>query len=218
MEGPSLLPHNCTTVRGRRQLIWIATLAGAACLGSAGFCPSEKAISRSNFQVAGITLGVSTVRDAERVLGPAPAVETSDHEGARSCYVSTAGDGTVLELESWVGTIIQFRIERAGPEKLRSCAPSAVVSSKLTTEAGLRLGLPRKQVFAILGPPTEIHGPRLVYERSFDRSLTPAEKRRLKETGGPPWEVKSAHVEDKIEIGLVGSRVASIDVLHNVTD
>ncbi|MBZ5515958.1 MAG: hypothetical protein LAN62_14150 [Acidobacteriia bacterium] len=175
-------------------------------------------ISATNFEIAGITLGLSTDQDAERVFGPAPAVDTPDHEGARRCYVSAKGDGTVLELESWVGTLIRFRLESALCESKPSCAQAALVSNKLTTGAGLKLGLLRKQIVEILGPPTAIHGSRLTYERSFDRPLTAEEEKRLKEKGGPPWDVKSVHVDDKIEIVLSNSKVVSIDVLHNETD
>ena len=88
---------------------------------------------------------------------------------------------------------------------------------KLATGTGLKLGLLRKQVIAILGQPTAVKGSSLEYEDSFDRPLTPREKLRLKQSG-LPWDVKSVHVMDRIEIGLSEGRVASICVLHNETD
>lgn len=79
------------------------------------------------------------------------------------------------------------------------------------------MGLLRKQVMAILGQPTAVKGSRMEYKQSFDRPLTSREKLRLKRSG-PPWDVKSIHVMDRIEIGLSKSEVVSIYVLHNETD
>lgn len=194
-----------------------AMAAVALCFGATSRERAAKQISSGNFDVAGIILGVSTDKDVERVLGPAPAVDTPDHEGARRCYLSAAGDGTLLEFESWVGTVIQFRLDSRSNVAEGTCVKSPLVSSKLATRTGLKLGLHRKQVLAILGQPTAVKGSRLEYEQSFDRPLTSREKVRLKESG-PPWDVKSVHVMDRIEVGLSEAKVVSICVLHNETD
>jgi hypothetical protein len=194
-----------------------ATVAALLFLLSPGRQGTSKQISRKNFKIAGITLGVTTDHDLERIWGPAPAMETADHEGARRCYLSTSGDGTVLEIESWVGTAIEFRLDSRPDGTENKCAKSGLVSRKLETGTGLKLGLPPEQVMAALGRPTAVKGSSLVYEESFDRPLTLREKLRLKESGRP-WEVKSTHVMNKIEIGLSAGKVVSIIVLHNETD
>lgn len=174
-------------------------------------------IIMKNFEIAGITLGVSTGHDVERILGPACAVDTPDHEGARRCYISASGDGTVLEIESWAGTASQFRLASRPNPAEGTCAKSPLVSKKLGTGTGLKLGLLRNQVIAILGQPTVVKGPTLEYQQFFDRPLTSQEKLRLKESG-PPWDVESVHVTDGVEVGLSEGRVVSICVLHNETD
>ena len=176
-----------------------------------------KQISTKNFEIAGITAGVTTDHDVERILGRSPAMDTPDHEGARRCYLSASRDGTVLEIESWVGTVIEFRLESRPDATEDRCVKSPSVSRRLATGAGLKLGLVRKQVIAILGQPNADKRSRLVFEQSFDRPLTPREKARLKQ-GAPPWDVKSAHVMDRIEVGFSGGKVVSIFVLHNATD
>ena len=196
----------------------VAIIATAFCLWPVSAQDLARRIGQANLTVAGLTLGVSTDDDVERILGTVQITETPDHEGARRCYACIHGDGTILELESWIGTLIQFRIAYARPGTRSSCAKSALISSHLATGSGLKLGLPRKKVIAILGRPTRTDADRLTYEESFDRPLTPEERTRLREKGGPPWDVESVHVEGKIEIVLVKSKVVLIDVLHVETD
>ena len=192
-------------------------LAVALTLRATGDDGMASQISAKNFEIAGITLGLSTDHDVEQILGAAPAVDTPDHEGARRCYLSASGDGTVLEIESWVGTVIQFRLgSRPNATEVR-CARSSLVSRKIATGKGLKLGLLRKQVISILGTPKAVRGPRLEYEQSLDRPLTAREKLRLKGSR-PPWDVKSVHVMNRIEIVLSDGKVTSICVLHNETD
>jgi hypothetical protein len=194
--------------------VTVAVLVFVLAAGQGGMA-SE--ISAKNFEIAGITLGATANQDLERILGPAPAMDTPDHEGARSCYLSASGDGAVLEVETWVGTVIEFRLDSRPDATGNRCAKSSLVSKKLATGTGLKLGLLRKQVVAILGGPTAINGSRLVYEQSFDRPLTSQEKLRLKQSG-PPWDVNSVCVVDRIEVGFSEGEVVSIHVLHNMTD
>ncbi len=211
-------PHDLAGKLRKATAPLFAILATTFFLSSASQDRRAKQISGKNFEIAGLTLGVSTDQDTERVLGRASATDTPDHEGARRCYLSASGDGTILEIESWFGSLIRFRIEHGRSGMSPPCAQSPLVSDTLATGAGLKLGLARNQIFALLGRPTSVHGSRLIYEESFDRPPTPEEERRLKEKGGPPWDVKSIHIEEKIDIVLSGSRVASLDVLHNETD
>jgi hypothetical protein len=200
---------------GKAMWVTVGVLVLLLATGQEG---TARQISTRNFEIAGVTLGVTTNHDLERTLGPAPAIDTTDHEGARRCYFSASGDGTVLEIESWVGTAIEFRLDSRPDARESRCAKSLVVSRKLATGSGLKLGLLRKQVMAILGHPTAAKGAHLVYEQSFDRPLAPQEeKMRLKESG-PPWDVKSAHVMDRIEVAFSEAKVVSIHVLHNETD
>jgi hypothetical protein len=195
----------------------IAVVAMALFLRLTGDEGMAQEINTKNFEIAGITLGVSTGQDVEQILGPAPRVDTPDHEGVRSCYLSAAGDGAVLEIESWVGSVIQFRLDSRPNATEVNCAKSPLVSRKLATGTGLKLGLLRKQVIAILGQPTAVKGARLEYEESFDRPLTTQEKLRLKQSG-PPWDVNSIHVMNRIYLTLSEGKVVSISVLHNETD
>ncbi|HET9176984.1 MAG TPA: hypothetical protein VFQ24_01340 [Terriglobia bacterium] len=136
---------------------------------------------------------------------------------ARRCYLSAAGDGTVFEIESWVGTAIDFRIDSRRDATENRCAKSLMVSREFATGAGLELGLLRRQVMAILGPSTVVKGQRLELGQSIDRPLTLRGKLHLEESG-PPWGAKPAHIMDRVEVGLSKSEVVSIDVLHNAAD
>jgi hypothetical protein len=60
--------------------VTVAVLVFVLAAGQGGMANE---ISTKNFEIAGITLGATTNQDLERILGPAPAMDTPDHEGAR---------------------------------------------------------------------------------------------------------------------------------------
>jgi hypothetical protein len=160
---------------------------------------------------------VSTQEDIKKVLGPALEKELAPQsEIVQVCYRSRRPDQTVLEFNAWLEPI-RFRLFRADAGH-DTCRQSDLISKKLTTGGGLRLGMSRGEVEAVLGPPTSRQGKRLIYEASYDRPMTNQEKRRMEKQGGPPWEVKAVHVDDKIDVEFGRSGVVSIDVLHNETD
>jgi hypothetical protein len=195
-----------------RVVLWLLITNGVA--GAA----AGKRIAVENREILGITLGRSTTDDVKRVLGPAPIQELPPQgEMATSCYVSTGSDKTMLQFYVWFEPI-RFRLSRSSATSDLSCTSSPLVSDKLGTRSGLKLGMLRDQVIKILGRPTKIDGGRLVYESSHDRPVTPDERKRRDKEGGPPWPVKSVHVDDRIVLEFVGSEVVSVDVLHNETD
>jgi len=187
-------------------------------IGSTAATNPPRLCDRGTCEIAGIKLGISTDRDVERIFGRSPAANTPDHEGDRRCYVGADPNQTAIEFESWFGTIIRFRILKNRKLILSSCAKSALMANHIATNSGLKLGLEKEEVLAILGAPTKVEGSRLFYERSFERSLTSEERKRMDEVGGPPWKVKSINVIEHIKIFFVDTHVDSIDVTYNETD
>lgn len=170
-------------------------------------------IDPGNLRILGITLGKSTTEDVERAFGPAVDTAPPESELSQVCYFSSGLDKTVLEFVIW-DKPVEFRFFRASPSRSPRCTRTTLVSDKLETDGGLRLGMDRSQVTSMFGRPTEIRGDRSVYDFSYDRPLTSEEIKRYKDATPP---VSAVGVTDKIEFRFSGSRVVLIDVTYSET-
>jgi len=148
--------------------------------------PQPQEIEASNFEIAGVTLDYDQVLDkVPGKLGRAPLVSRGDASTARDqlCYASSRGaNATYLILERGeVG--LSFYLFAGGRtwNGQRRCAVSPLIRRDLATPSGLRLGLNRPQVEAILGKPTSVDESEITYwhqtkEKSSAHDLERARK------------------------------------------
>ena len=213
IEGQRVIVHPWLT---RRWMVLF--LMSTSCISSLGGdgASRRRGITPEDETILSITLGKSTAEDVTRTLGVAPARETSlDHEISTSCYLGK--DGTVLEFSYWVGEPIEFRLAIAPDEGSARCADSALVSRELATASGLKLGLSKQQVIRKMGSPSRKSAGRYVYAVTIERPPTAEETSRFKTKGGPPWEVETIQITQKIEIVFRKTKVVSIRVVHSET-
>ena len=157
----------------------------------------NKDIAPANFQIVGVTLGSHQFEKAAAKLGKAETVQRGDASTGREqvCYVSARAGRRVhlvfefAELES---TFYLFA-GGAGWKGANLCVLSSKVSSNTSTASGLRLGLMRSEVEAILGKPDGVYGDKVVYSREVTRRTTPAEFERLRKESGEQLSDKAAH-------------------------
>ena len=117
-------------------------------------------------------------------FGPTVEVERGDAANGRHqyCYVSSES-GLLAHLVFEVGEVDSgFYLFSGGPDwnGSRYRKPSKLVSDKIGTRSGLRLGLTRAEVEAILGKPTLAKGARILYVRSVSVKATPEELKRAR--------------------------------------
>jgi len=109
-------------------------------------------------------------------LGKARIVARGDASYSRSqaCYVSGRGPKPIHLIFENGEVSSSFYLFRGGPdwEGIRFCVRSDRVSPSLSTGTGLRLGLSRAQVEAILGKPDAVSDERIAYCREFRRKAT----------------------------------------------
>lgn len=181
------------------------------CAREEPFTPQKPdALSSQNFEVLGITLGTSETADLKRILGPGTARETPERQGVVTCYCSLGNDGTVLEFDSWAGSIVQFRFYQGSPQEASRCRKSKLVSRSLATAEGVRLGMSRTEILTLLGEPTEKHEDHLFYELDYDRPPTPQELKQL-------WDASAAapasvNVYGEIDFRFRGGEVVRVNV------
>jgi hypothetical protein len=130
-----------------------------------------------NFRVLGFSLTTLDFAQVAATLGKARIVDRGDASYSRSqvCYLSGQGSEPVhLIFEGGEGGSSSLYLFRGGPDWKGSnlCFKSDRVSPNLSTETGLRLGLSRVQVEAILGKSDAASGGRIAYCREFQRKAT----------------------------------------------
>jgi hypothetical protein len=165
-----------------------------------------------NFEVLGITLGTSEFTDLQRILGPGTSRETPEHEGFVTCYCSPGDDRTVLEFDSWIGTMVEFRFFGGSPQEVTRCTKSRLVSKSLATASGVRLGMSRSEVMTLLGAPTKMQEGHFIYESSYDRLPTPEEVKHSNDAFGPLPALISVH--EKIDLSFGRGKVVRVEVLR----
>ena len=145
----------------------------------------EKHFDTSNLKILGLSLETLDFDKVAAKLGKATVVERGDASYSRSqaCYVSGSGSERIhLIFESGEGMSSTVYIFSGVPDWKGSnvCVTSNSVSSDLATATGLRLGLSRAEVEAILGKPDSVRGNRIAYCREFKRKATKAEFDRFR--------------------------------------
>ncbi len=192
------------------KLLQPIVIAVALCVVEVAYAQAPK-LDPGNFEILGIRLGTSTIQDLKQTLGQAPAMKAKDPENSLMCYASPGPDRTVLQFENWTDPI-EFRLFKGSPELVTKCLPTDHVSASISTMSGLRLGLGRDAVVALLGQPQKIHAGRWSYESSSVRPLTTDEKARASKLKSPP---SSVEVYEKIDLELANSVVTKIDVVRS---
>lgn len=139
----------------------------------------------SHLTVLGFTIGKNSLKEIQVSLGPAKILQESEHGPSQICYQSTQErDGTSLIFEAgplggWQ-TLTSFVIE-SNSESIESnrCHQAHLVSKRIHTKSGIRLGLTQKQLRVILGAPTKIIKNNWFYLYQSQRKMTQEEIERL---------------------------------------
>jgi hypothetical protein len=193
-------------------VLFLGAVASAGLLAEVDSPPGATKLAAETFQVLGITLGTSEVSDLDRVLGRAPFRASADNEGTVSCYCSPGNGRTVLEFRTWAGSIVEFRFFQGSAQTVNRCANSRLVSSSLATASGLRLGMSRRQIMALLGTPTKMREDRFIYESTYDRPPTPEEVKHFNDAFYTPPALINVH--ERVDVRFRGRKAVRVEVLR----
>jgi hypothetical protein len=134
----------------------------------------DREISSANFRILGVELSPAMFKPIEEKFGSIHTVLRGDASSGRSqaCYVSTDVKSKIHLIfeQGEVGS--SMYLFAGGPDWYGSnrCIPSKLVSEKLTTASGLRLGLSPAKLLAILGQPSDCEIP-VPFTTSIDTDL-----------------------------------------------
>lgn len=176
--------------------------------------------------ILGFTLEKSTFSEIRDKLGPASAGQcTYDVEPVRYIgYVSHGPDGTKILFESSKFDppflLSGFRViggNRPIAPCHVECRPTAAFGRDVETPGGLRLGLTKTELIALLGSPAEVRGNRLTFEWWSKSAMTKAEIDDLTKTFKAPVTSPYWDVHDTINVKLSGSQIVDFEVQETAT-
>lgn len=156
-------------------------------------------IVAGTFEIAGVDLGSDQFRKLATKMGKAPIIERGDASTGRQqvCYIAADGPVKIYLIFEFGEDDSAFYLFSDGGDWIgqRLCVRIRQVSMSLGTSSGLRLGLTRAEVEAILGKADAAFGDRSVYSREVQKKTTPAEFEKLREEYPEPLSDKVAHEE-----------------------
>jgi hypothetical protein len=177
----------------------------------------SKALADKNFTILGLAVGTQFEEIAAK-LGKAQSVERGDASTGRYqvCYVSANSTERVHLIFEFGEDESLFYLFASGPDWNGSnlCRKSKQISTIIGTSSGLRLGLARPQIEAILGKSDFTTGEKLIWYRQVERKTSAEKFARMRKEYPEQLSDKSAHEkfdsypeESNFEIRLVNSRL-----------
>ncbi len=189
-------------------LLFITGVASSAQTSRAAepYCDETSAkrveITDADTTILGLTIGRTSLKDAQEKLGKAEVTRVSREEESdvSVCYVSPA-DGTVLVLYSgamggWKDiTWFALWSREAAFQHSPQCTPSTLVSRRISTDSGLHLGQPKEQLERIVGKPKSVERAHAKYEYLCRRKMTDDEIKGFKANN---WDISKDPYLDRM--------------------
>jgi hypothetical protein len=209
------------------NVIVVAPLAFLLVMAQAvgGQRPARTPDLTPQMSLMGFALGRSTLTDIQGKLGATTAGGCSTEEEASKmiCYVSSGPDKTRVIFESgfsggW-SVLDGLRVVSGSltPDCRLQCLRTSAFDNGIKTSGGLRLGLTRQQLIALLGPPTKETRNRLTFKRQWKRPMTKAEIDKETQTFKTPVTEPYFDVLDNIEVTFTGATVSEFEIKRTTT-
>jgi hypothetical protein len=187
----------------------------------------NKKIDDANFEIAGVALGDNQFKELAKKFGKADEITRGDAASGRHqvCYESLEGSPTVRLIFEFGEVEANFYLLEGGKSwsDSKACLKSKSITKNLKTRSGLRLGLNRSKVEAILGPPDAVRDDRIYYSRITRRRTTKKEFEEMRKYDPKKLSDQEAHsqfdfIEDYsfIEIHFENSRLVYLAVSRDI--
>lgn len=191
----------------RHLLAWI--LLVTFCSSSVASTPlgiRHEKLSSIHLTILGLTIGQHTLEDTQKELGKAKFLPRREQAPKRICYISEKKqDNTTVTFEAgpmggWeLLTAITIASGKVSLKERSSCAIASQVSTNISTEGGLKLGLDRASLESILGKPSRVNGNTFHYEFRTREKMTEKQIQKLAKlwpkVGDDPYMDVSSDVE-----------------------
>jgi hypothetical protein len=173
--------HNPTII-GCFLVVALATVPLVAQRPESSVLPKD--LAPDSTTILGITLGRSNLTNVQAKFGAAKIWGDGDASSAEGkvCYETQQPNSLALIFASNLemapgGEVTAIRILKRDDYKDHSrCLPLALRADDISTASGIRIGVSRENVRAILGPPTENRQTQWTYDREVERPIPKSAK------------------------------------------
>lgn len=177
-----------------------------------------------HLEILGFTLGKNTLAEVESKLGKSAVRKCSREEEASKevCYLAGEGQTRVVFEAGFSGgwkELDGYKVIAGSLQRpcYRQCPRAAQVTGEVQTEGGLKLGLTREQLIALLGPPKQTRENKLSFQWQSRQAMTKEQQEAESKTFKSPVNDAYYDVQDTIEVTLADSKVVEFTVHHIVT-
>jgi hypothetical protein len=171
---------------------------------------ADRQLAKANLTILGLTIGDCTSLDIYSKMGPGiPFREDTNPDISQVCYVSDKDDTLILfSVDDDQCVRFELMSHKNKFYKWHFCVKSPLVSKHLTTESGIKLGMSKSRLKAILGVSRNESQEHLKYDYEWKQKMNRAEiettspgtKNMMKD---PFWTVNAAIKAEFSEAGLI---------------
>ena len=150
---------------------------------------ADKALDESNFRILGLFIGNCAPRDIYSKFGPGIAFkDAAEEEETQVCYVSDKDETLILfSFKNFQCSRIRLLSQKKKFYKWHFCEKSPLVSRHLSTESGIKLGMSKSELKAILGAPHSESDENMSYAYEWKQKMN---KTKNREAGQHSKDVK----------------------------
>lgn len=156
-------------------------------------------INDDHITILGFIVGKHSLLDVQNELGEVDALPRKEHAPEQICYVSVRpSERTIIIFESgplggWKYlTAFSLVSEKSDFKYVQLCKKTSLVSPDIATKSGLKLGMSKEDLMAIMGKPSKIIDDNYFYLYDFQSKMTPEEIKLIGSTSYPYFDVSSA--------------------------
>jgi hypothetical protein len=141
---------------------------------------ADKTLDQSNFRILGLFIGDCASQDIYSKLGPGIAFkDAAEGDETQVCYVSDKDETLILfSFENFQCSRVRLLSQKKKFYKWHFCEKSPLVSKHLATESGIKLGMSKSGLKAILGAPQGESDGNLIYAFEWKRKRNTTETQR----------------------------------------
>jgi hypothetical protein len=171
---------------------------------------ADRQLAKANMTILGLTIGDCTSLDIYSKMGPGiPFRKDANPDISQVCYVSDKDDTLILfSFDDDQCVRFKLMLHKNKFYKWHFCERSPLVSKHLTTESGIKLGMSKRRLKAILGVSRNESRQYLKYDYEWQQKMSRVEiettsqgtKNMMKD---PFWTVNAAIQAEFSEAGLI---------------
>ena len=178
----------------------------------------DRSLDPSHRTILSLVIGDSASHDIYSKMGPAiPFRDNANPSATQLCYVS-GRDDTLVVFYSEFSRCSRVRLlsQKKRFQKWHFCAASPLVSKDVATASGIRLGMSKERLKAILGRPRSESDEFLEYVYEWQQKRAPAEWGNASEDFGDPVKRQHRRVRATICAEFSHSGLISFDVSQSL--